>query len=123
MGVALLGDDVVELIDNADGAIVPRNLSSVLHMRYKELGQLVGLKESSLRASPKAAATQTKLRPIVQILLKARHLTGSMGEAVAWFECQPVPGFGNLTPGEVVSLGHAEAVIAHLDDLENGVFA
>ncbi|OEJ65496.1 antitoxin Xre/MbcA/ParS toxin-binding domain-containing protein [Magnetovibrio blakemorei] len=123
MSIALLDKDTEMLIDSSDGTVLPSVLGNVLHVRYEELAKLSGLKSSSLRASPKAKSTQAKLRPIAQILLRASAMTGSIGLAVAWFEYQPIPGFGNKTPAETVADGYADAVLQHLSDMEEGVYA
>ncbi|MCR4376798.1 MAG: MbcA/ParS/Xre antitoxin family protein [Rhodospirillales bacterium] len=123
MSVALLEKDTETLIDSTDGTVLPRALGNVLHVRYDELAKMSGLKSSSLRANPRAKATQAKLRPIAQIILRASAMTGSIGAAVAWFEYQPIPGFGNKTPAETVADGYADAVLQHLDDMEEGVYA
>jgi len=123
MSISLLGNDTEMLIDSTDGTVVPRALGDILHVRYEELAKMSGLKPSSLRASPKAKKTQARLRPIAQIILRASAMTGSIGSAVAWFEYQPIPGFGNKTPAETVEDGYARAVLQHLDDMEEGVYA
>ena len=123
MPTALLEQDTEELVDSTDGTITPRALSQILHLQYKDLAKMAGLKSSSLRASPKGTLTQSKLRPIAQVILRARAMTGSLGSAVAWFQYQPIPGFGNKTASQMVADGHVSAVLAHLDDLEEGVYA
>lgn len=57
-----------------------------------------------------------------RIILRASLITGSISSAVEWFECRPIPGFGNKTPAEVVAGGDPGAVLQHLNDVNEGTF-
>lgn len=59
----------------------------------------------------------------VTIIARATELLGDEPRAIAWFRFQPLPGFDGKTAEELVAEGQAEAVLNHLDALENGGFA
>jgi hypothetical protein len=59
----------------------------------------------------------------VTILAKAAELGGDPGKAVIWFRHQPIVAFGNRTAEELVAAGRGDAVLDHLDDLGDGIYA
>ena len=63
------------------------------------------------------------LESVAQILLVAKQLTGDTDRAVAWFRHQPIAGHHGKTALELVEAGHAAAVLAHLEDLQDGGYA
>ncbi len=54
---------------------------------------------------------------------RAEKLIGDRGKAEAWFRYAPLPAFGNKTPRQLVEEGRSNAVVLHLDTLEDGVYA
>lgn len=58
-----------------------------------------------------------------KILARVRKMIGSEERAKAWFNYQPLPAFDNKTPRQLVDDGQMEAVLLHLDTLEDGVYA
>jgi hypothetical protein len=44
-------------------------------------------------------------------------------QAYAWYRSEPLSGFGDLTAGELVKRGLADAVLAHLNRVAEGGFA
>ena len=55
-----------------------------------------------------------------QLIALIRPWAASHDEAVAWFEEQPLPSFGNLTPADLVRQGRADAVKAYIDRIAVG---
>jgi DNA-binding protein HU-beta len=58
-----------------------------------------------------------------KIVNRARQLIGDRDKAEAWFKYQPLPAFENKTPRQLVEEGRSNAVLLHLDTLEDGVYA
>jgi DNA-binding protein HU-beta len=57
------------------------------------------------------------------IVERAQQLVGAHDKAEAWFRYQPLPAFENKTPRQLVQEGRSDAVLLHLDTLEDGVYA
>ncbi len=59
---------------------------------------------------------------LVRILATAEQLTGDAERANNWFWRQPIAGHGGKTACAPVAEGHADAVLAHLEDLRDGAY-
>ena len=53
----------------------------------------------------------------------ATELAGSERRAIIWFKFNPIISLGTKTAQEHVADGHADWVLAHIEDLLNGVYA
>jgi hypothetical protein len=53
----------------------------------------------------------------------AALLGGDMTRAALWFRHHPLAGFGGATAEGLVAAGHADAVLAYLRMLRDGMFA
>ena len=58
-----------------------------------------------------------------KVLARVRKLIGSEERAKAWFNYQPLPAFDNKPPRQLVDEGQIDAVLLHLDTLEDGIYA
>ncbi len=58
-----------------------------------------------------------------QLIALVRSWTASHAEAVVWFEEQPLPSFGNLTPADLMRQGRADAVRAYIDRIAVGGYS
>lgn len=58
-----------------------------------------------------------------KVLARVRKMIGSGERAKAWFNYQPSPAFDNKTPRQLVDEGQTDAVLLHLDTLEDGIYA
>lgn len=103
--------------------IAPRRLAARLHVPMTGLARMARLNRNTLAAKAKSPAVQAKLGEIARIIARAADLTGDEGRAIIWFRHQPIVGFGGKTAENLVEDGHAEAVMWHLEGLENGVYA
>jgi len=63
---------------------------------------------------------QKSLGGIAAIISRVAAITGDEGAAIIWFKYQPIVGFGGKTAEELVQDGHADAVMWHIDSVENG---
>jgi len=110
-------DDVAD-----DGFISPSRMSERLGVSLAELARIARLHRNTL-ARPNSPAVQRNLGEIARILARAAALSGDPGRAVIWFRHQPLAGFDHRTAEQLVANGHADAVMGHLDDLEEGIYA
>ena len=63
---------------------------------------------------------QTKLGEIAAIIARVAEITGDESGAIVWFKHQPIVGFGGKTAESLVEEGRADAVMWHLDTIEDG---
>lgn len=50
-------------------------------------------------------------------------MEGDTGRAIVWFRHQPLAEFDGTTAAELMAAGHADAVLAHLEILRDGIYA
>ena len=103
----------------------PMLIARALRTTKAEIADTLGLGTDALSrreriASPKV---QTRLREMMEILNRVEAQVGSPLVAYAWFRSQPLPGFANQTPRQLVRDGKAEWVHDHLDRILAGGFA
>jgi hypothetical protein len=121
LGVSVL---TVLLEDIREGDFVsPQRMSERLRLPLAELAKLVHVHRNTLAKHPASPTVQKNLEPVVRILAAAEELTGDAGRAIVWFRYQPIPGHAGRTPLQLVEEGHADAVLAHLEDLRDGAYA
>jgi hypothetical protein len=103
--------------------VSPQRLSRRLRLPLAELAKLVHIHRNTLAQRPESPLVQKSLKPVVQILAAAEQLTGDPDRAIVWFRHQPLPGHDGRTALDLVEAGHANAVLAHLEDLRDGAYA
>lgn len=103
--------------------VSPQRMSRRLRLPLADLARLAHVHRNTLMSRPDSAVVQKKLEPVVRILAAAEELTGDADRAIIWFRHQPIAGHGGRTGAQLVEDGHAEAVLAHLEDLRNGGYA
>ena len=119
----MLSNFLAEVIEPKRGIISPRLMSRALRISLSELSKAVHVHRNTLTSKPESERVQARLGQIAKIVTVAAELTGDPGRAVVWFRHQPLAAFDNKTPEELVREGHAEAVLAHLNTLADGVYA
>ena len=65
-------------------------------------------------------------RPIdapAEILELIEVWTGSYAQAVAWYDTEPLPSFGDVTAATLVRQGRADAVRAYIERIAEGGYA
>ncbi len=109
----------------ADEAFSPKLIADALRITKSEIAGTLGLgKDAFARASRiRARKTQVRLRQILEILNRVEAATGSPLAAYAWFRVEPLPGFGGVTPDQLVREGRAKYVHAYLDRIMAGGYA
>ena len=103
--------------------IAPRLMAAELRLPMTDLAKLAGVNRNTLSTKAGSPAVQSGLGAIARIIAKASELAGDEGRAIIWFRHQPLVGFEGKTAEELVEAGHADAVIWHLESLDNGVYA
>jgi uncharacterized protein (DUF2384 family) len=101
----------------------PARISRRLRVPMAELAKITHVHRNTLSQRPSASSVQKSLEPIVRILAAAEELTGDADRAIVWFRHQPIAGHEGRTAIELVEQGHADAVLAHLQDLRDGSYA
>jgi hypothetical protein len=99
--------------------ISPKRFSHALGVQVVNLAALAGVHRNTLR-NPASERLQDKLREMVKVISAAADLTGDISKAIFWYRNEPIADYEYKTAAELVAEGHAEAVMAHLRDLENG---
>ncbi len=101
----------------------PQRMSDRLRLPMTELAKLAHMHRNTLTRRPVSDAIQRGLAPVVRILAAAEQLTGNADKAILWFRHQPIAGYDGRTALDLVEAGHADAVLAHLEDLRDGAYA
>ena len=99
--------------------ISPKRFSAALGVQVAGLAGLAGVHRNTLR-NPATERLQDKLREMVKVISAAATLTGDVSKAIFWYRNEPIADYDHKTAAELVAEGHADAVMTHLRDLENG---
>jgi uncharacterized protein (DUF2384 family) len=103
--------------------VSPQRMSHRLRLPLADLARLAHVHRNTLAQRPDSPIVQKSLEPVVRILAAAEQLTGDADRAIVWFRHQPIAGHDGKTALQLVEAGHADAVLAHLEDLRDGVYA
>jgi hypothetical protein len=103
--------------------VSPQRMSRRLRLPLADLAKLAHVHRNTLTQRPESVLVQKSLEPVVRILAAAEELAGDLDRAIVWFRYQPIAGHDGRTAFELVAAGHAEAVLAHLEDLRDGTYA
>lgn len=108
-----------------DQLFSPLLIAQALRTTKAEIAETLGLAHDALSRSTRIRAprTQTRLRQMLEILNRVEVEVGSPLAAYAWFRSQPLPGFGGMTPDQLVREGHADRVHGYLDRVIAGGYA
>ena len=103
----------------------PTLIAGALRTTKSEIVSTLGLGwDAFSRASRvRACKTQTRRREMREILNRIEAQIGSPLAAYAWFRSEPLPGFGSLTPDQLVREGKAAHLHACLDRIMAGGYA
>jgi uncharacterized protein (DUF2384 family) len=105
------------------GHVSPQRMSARLKLSMGDLARMTHVHRNTLARQPASLAVQRRLDPVVKILASAEELTGDADRAIIWFRHQPLPGHDGRTALALVEEGHADAVLAYLEDLRDGTYA
>lgn len=103
----------------------PNAIAAVLNTTKAELASTLGISRDALTRASRigASKTQMRLRQMIEILNRVDAELGSQLLAYAWFRSEPLPGFANQTPCQLVRDGKADMVHAYLDQVLEGGYA
>ncbi|MDO7841286.1 antitoxin Xre/MbcA/ParS toxin-binding domain-containing protein [Sphingomonas immobilis] len=103
--------------------IAPRLMAERLRLPMSQLAKLARVNRNTMTAKPASPAIQAKLGEIARIIARAAELAEDEGRAIIWFKYQPLPGWGNKTPEDVVEEGYPDAVMDALERMAAGVYS
>lgn len=109
----------------SDSEFSPTKIATTLRTSRREISDTLGLGMDALTRKQRLSSpkTQTRLREMLEILLRVEPETGSMLAAYAWFRSYRIPGFGGQTPDQLVRDGHADWVHRYLNQVAAGGYA
>lgn len=109
----------------ADRHFSPARIADDLRTTKAEIAATLGLGRDafSREARVRAVKTQSRLREMLETLNRVEPMTGSAIAAYAWFRSEPLPGFGNRTPDQLIRDGEGAALRAYLDRVAAGGYA
>jgi uncharacterized protein (DUF2384 family) len=111
------------VIEPGHGFLSPHRMSRALRMPLSELSRVTHLHRNTLARKPQSDRVQARLGEIARIIALASDLIGDSDRAIIWFRHQPLAGFDRKTAEELVTEGHSQAVLKHLEMLEEGGYA
>lgn len=94
-------------------------LSEALGVKRSSMAGLAGVHRNTLR-NPASERLQDRMREMIRVITASAALTGDVDRALFWFRNEPIGDYEHKTAAQLVSEGHADAVMAYLRDLENG---
>jgi uncharacterized protein (DUF2384 family) len=115
----LLSNFVASLQEPRTPHISPRRMADVFGVQLSRLASILGVHRNTMR-NPASERLQDRLRDVIRVIAAATELTGDTDRAIFWFMNEPVVTLKRKTPAELVAGGHADAILAHLEELSNG---
>jgi uncharacterized protein (DUF2384 family) len=112
-----------QIIEPGHGFLSPHRMSRALRMPLSELSRVTHLHRNTLARKPQSDRVQARLGEIARIIALASDLIGDSDRAIVWFRHQPLAGFDRKTAEELVTEGHSQAVLKHLEMLGEGGYA
>ena len=104
--------------------ISPEKVAATLRISLSEVARMADVHRNTLARAPGSPKVQARLGEVMRILTTATELLGDdVGKAAVWFCHQPLAGFDGQTAEELVTAGHAAAVLTHLSMLRQGGYA
>jgi hypothetical protein len=107
------------------GPLEPASVAAEFGLSLIQLAETAGLSPQALHRTDRAHSqkTQSRLREVLEIVIRATDWAGGPGRALAWYRAQPIPAFGGRTAESLVKEGRASAVRDYLDQIALGGFA
>ena len=101
------------------------DVADAFGMSKTQLATSLGLSRESLYKAKRAdaAKVQTRVREMLEVLVRIIPWAGGQQQAMAWYRAQPIPAFGDRTAESLVKEGKAAVVRDYLDFVAQGNFA
>ncbi len=120
----MLSMPLAAVYDSDRHCISPEKVAATLRVSLADIARIADVHRNTLARAPTSPKVQARLGEVMRILTEAADLLdGDMGKAVLWFSHQPLAGFDGRTAEELVTEGHAQAVLTHLGMLRDGAYA
>ena len=119
----MLSQFLTKATDPKEGGLSPSRVSGALKMSVSDLSRVTRLHRNTITRTPGSPSVQARVGEIARIVAAAAEIVGDDARAAVWFRHQPLTGFAGQTAEELVSTGHADAVLKHLDALADGGYA
>ena len=107
------------------GRVPIGRVAEAFGMTLTQLALTLGLSRESLYKVKRAEAdkTQTRVREMLEVIVRVMSWAGGQQQAMAWYRAQPIAAFGDRTAESLVKEGKATVVRDYLDFLAQGNFA
>lgn len=107
------------------GLFDPKKIAHAFKTSSSELANTVGLGRDAIQRKNRiaAAATQKRLRAMLEVINKVTPRFGSDLIAYAWYRSEPLAGFSGQTPMQLVKAGRVDEVLEYIDAVDAGVYA
>ena len=120
----MLSSPLADVYDPKLRGISPERVAATLKVQMGDIARLTSVHRNTLARTPASSKVQGRLGDVMRILTEAATLLeDDLGKAVIWFRHQPLAGFDGQTADELVTSGHADAVLTHLHMLQHGGYA
>lgn len=119
----MLSRFLANVTDPRGGGVAPDRIAGALKMSVADMARVTRLHRNTLTRKPQSPSVQARVGEVARIVAAAAELIGDDERAAVWFRHQPLAGFAGRTAEELVSAGHADAVLKHLDQLADGGYA
>jgi len=100
--------------------IAPDRFASRWGVSQARLAWLAGVHRNTVRQNPASEQLQDRMREMVKVVAQAAELTGDIDKALFWFQNEPIRDYRGKTAADLVAEGNGAAVLAYLEDLQNG---
>lgn len=122
-GQGLIGP-VVQAVAEPEGRYLdPCRFLDLTGMQVQDLAALAGVGRNAVARNPHSPKVQNAVGAVVRLLESATEVAGDLNRALLWYRHQPIEAYRFQTPAELVAKGHADAVVAYLDDLRHGTYS
>ncbi len=100
-------------------------LAKALETEEGEIAETLGLSLESVSCYERlqSPVTQSRLRELLEILIRVEPLMGSSKAALSWYRTEPLPSFGGITAVQSVKEGRANSVCRYLDRMNAGGYS
>jgi hypothetical protein len=107
------------------GIFDPKKIADVFKTSSTELATTVGLGRDAIQRKNRIAmaATQKRLRAMMEVINKVEPRFGSGLIAYAWYRSEPLGGFSGQTAMQLVKAGRVDEVLEYIDAVDAGVHA
>lgn len=117
--------DLLQSLLDVNGRAQVTVVAEAFGMSKTQLATSLGLSRESLYKAKRAdaAKVQTRMREMLEVIVRVMPWAGGRQQAMAWYRAQPIAAFGDRTAESLVKEGKAQVVREYLDFVALGNFA